>query len=147
MSQQNVNLVRRWILELGSPAGVRSVAGGGTPLEAYWHHDAVIVNFEEGPLTKPYQGFGGVRQWVSESFAEVDDARLELEEILESGPAHVVFPVRFHGKMRLSGIPLDFVLAVLFRFRDGKIVYCQGFTESAKALDAVGLREHGNSHG
>src|SRR5215210_4355058 len=141
MSQENVAFVRRWVSELAVSGSLHRVAEGGTDLSPYFQPDVVIVNFSGGPLTKPYQGHAGVREWVSESFAEVADARIELDEILDSGQSHVVCTVRFHGTMRLSGIPVNAGLAVLYRFRDGKIVFVQGFADSGRALEAVGLSE------
>jgi len=141
MSQENVDLVRRWLSEFADPASLQNVAAGGTDLAPYFQPDLEIVNFSEGPLTKPYRGHAGMRQWVSESFAEIDDAWVELDEVLASGQSHVVITVRFHGTMGFSGIPVDAPLAVLYRFRDGKIDYVQGFTDSAEALEAAGLSE------
>jgi ketosteroid isomerase-like protein len=67
-----------------------------------------------------------------------DDLRVEVEDIFDLGERVLVF-VRFRGRARSSGIPLDYPLAHVWTFRGDKVAAQQVYYRRAEALEAVGL--------
>jgi ketosteroid isomerase-like protein len=40
-----------------------------------------------------------------------------------------------------SGVEAELRYAYLWRFREGKVIYCKGFRDPREALEAVGMSE------
>jgi ketosteroid isomerase-like protein len=53
----------------------------------------------------------------------------------------VLASLTFRGRGKQSGVETNWSLWQLWTLRDGKAVRGQGFTNSAEALEAAGLRE------
>jgi ketosteroid isomerase-like protein len=133
MSQENVEVVRRWW------AGFND---NGLPPFDLCDDQIEIRNPDEFPNTGPYHGHEGVRQWASEAWEIVDEARTEPEEILEVGDrTTLVVVLRTTGHMPHTGIPANVQWAAVFTMRDGKLAHAQGYLSKAEALEAVGLSE------
>jgi uncharacterized protein len=75
-----------------------------------------------------------VRTWLS----EWDDWRCEAEEYIVAG-SQVVVLTRYRGRGRGSGVPVDTMGAHVWRFRDGKVVRLEMFSDRANALAVAGL--------
>ena len=133
MSQENVEIVRRWW------AGFNK---DGLPPFDLCDERIEIRNPEEFPITGPYHGHDGVRQWASDAWEVIDEIRVEPEEILEVGEGDTVVAVlRTSGHMRHTGLPAKVQRAAVVTMRSGKLAHAQGYLTKAEALEAVGLRE------
>jgi uncharacterized protein len=128
MSHENVEIVRA-----GYDAFNRGdVEAGLTPLDPAieWWPAA------DEPSTEPYRGHDGYRTLVGEIREYVPDIRAEIEEITAIGD-YVVICLRFWGRGRDSGIPVEIRETNVARFRDGKIVEVREYREKAEALEAI----------
>ena len=133
MSQGNVETLRSFYEGLNT--------SGEAPAELC-HPDVEIHMFEGSPISGPYHGRDGVRQWREDSFDVLEDGRLLLEEVITGDdPDVMVITNRFVGRARYTGLIADFPLTVVVRFRDGLIVRFEGYRERAEALTAVGFGE------
>lgn len=113
----------------------------GEPALDLIHPDVEIHMFRGSPITGPYHGHEGVRAWRSDTFDVIDDWRLELDEVITGDDPDVMVAMqRFVGRMQHTGLPANFPLAVVVRFRDGLIVRFEGYRERDEALEAAGLR-------
>jgi ketosteroid isomerase-like protein len=131
MAGENVETLRRYhelLNETGEP-----------PVELL-HPEVEIHMFQGSPITGPYRGHAGVRQWRSDTFDVIEGWRLELDEVITGADPDVIVAVqRFVGRMKHTNLPANFPLAVLVRFRDGLIVRFEGYRERSEALEAAGL--------
>ena len=87
-----------------------------------------------------YRGPEGFRRFLSWIFDEFDDARVEIDELIEAEDG-VLASVTNRGRGKQSGAETSWHVWQLWTVRDGKVVHGQGFTSEAEALEAVGLRE------
>jgi ketosteroid isomerase-like protein len=92
------------------------------------------------PMTHPYRGHDGYRTLVAEIREYVPDLQLEAEEVFAVGD-RVVGCLRFWGRGRDSGAPVEIRETHVSLFRDGKIIEVREYREKAEALEAVGLSE------
>ena len=101
-----------------------------------------IRNPEEFPVTGPYFGHEGVRQWAFDAWEIIDEAGVEPGEILEVGERDAVAAVlQTSGRMRHTGLAATIQWAAVMTMRDGKLAHAQGYLTKAEALAAVGLSE------
>jgi ketosteroid isomerase-like protein len=132
-SAENVETLRRHhelLNETGQP-----------PLELF-HPDVEIHMFRGSPISGPYRGHEGLRQWRRDTFDVLDAWRLELDEVITGDdPDVMVACERFVGRMKHTDLAANFPLAVIVRFHDGLIVRFEGYRERSEALEAAGLRE------
>ena len=133
MSAKNVETLRRnhdLLNETGEP-----------PLELF-HPEVEIHMFRGSPISGPYRGHDGLRQWCGDTFDVIDAWRLELDEVITGDDPDVMVALqRFVGRMKHTDLPANFPLAVVVRFRDGLIVLFEGYRERSEALEAAGLPE------
>ena len=133
MSQENVATLRSFYDGLNTT--------GEAPAELV-HPDLEIHMFEGSPIVGPYRGLDGLRRWREDSFDVLEDGRLLLDEVITGDdPDVMVVTNRFVGRARYTGISADFPLTVVVRFRDGLIVWFEGYRERAEALTVAGLEE------
>ncbi len=87
---------------------------------------------------KAYRGHDGAREMFVELDQDWEHVRIEIDELRDAGE-EVVALCHLRSRGRVSGVDLDMPLAVLWRFRRGKILYLKSFSEPADALRAAGL--------
>ena len=82
------------------------------------------------PITRPYRGHDGYRRLVAEAREVVPDIQTEIEELFVVED-RVVVCVRFWGRGRDSGAPVEIRETHVARLRDGKIVELREYREKA----------------
>lgn len=131
MAQDNVATLRRYHEILNET---------GTIAVEFLDPDVEVRMFEGSPIPGPYRGHDGVRRWQADTFDVIDEWRLELDEVLTGDDLGVMVAVnRFVGRMKHTNLPANFPLAVVVRFRDGKIASLEGYRDRTEALEAAGL--------
>ena len=96
--------------------------------------------FRGSPIPGPYHGYEGVRRWRDDTFDVIEEWRMEVDEVIETHDPDVMVAIhRFVGRMKHTNLPANFPLAVVVRFRNGKIASFEGFRDRAEALRAAGL--------
>jgi ketosteroid isomerase-like protein len=132
-SAQLPGLVEHWFdAVVGNPETLRALADGSLELPEDWFDpEFSLDNLEEIP--GHFEGSEGVRRWARESFAVMDDAFLELQEIVETGPDVVVITSLLRGRMKETGIEMAFPLHAVYRYRNGRILHTQGFSDLERA--------------
>jgi ketosteroid isomerase-like protein len=87
-----------------------------------------------------YHGRDGVARGVQELLDVFEDVRADPEEFFVAGSQVVVF-VRLSGRARGSGVPVEFPLAHVFRFRGALVDQWHAYADRREALEAVGLAQ------
>ena len=132
-SAENVETLRRYhdlLNEAGEP-----------PLELA-DPGIEIHMFRGSPISGPYRGHDGLRQWRRDTFDVIDAWRLELDEVITGDDPDVMVALqRFVGRMKHTDLAANFPLAVIVRFHDGLIVRFEGYRERSEALEAAGLSD------
>ena len=129
MSEENVEVVRRWI-ELFN---ARDDVDGFLSL----HDPEVVLQTPGGPRLR---GHDQVRDWFEKGYENVR-SRILPERFVE-GADIVVGLGRTEARWIESGeVAREFESAGAYWFRDGKIIKWQPFETHADALEAAGLRE------
>ena len=132
MSQQNVEIVRRWI-ELFNRRDIRGLV---SLTEAGFEMKSLLVAIESDVR--------GYAEFPHAYFEQVDDAYEHFQSIpsdfIDAGAAVLVTTdVQWRG--RRSGAYGQTPLLAAFWLRDGKVYREETFTDRAEALEAVGLSE------
>jgi ketosteroid isomerase-like protein len=132
MSQENVEIVRRWI-ELFNQ---RDIGGLVSLTEPGFEMKSLLVAFESDER--------GYAEFPHAYFEQIDDAYEQFqslpEDFIDAGAAVlVVTDVEWRG--RRSGAHGRTPLVAAFWLRDGKVYREETFTDRAEALEAVGLSE------
>jgi ketosteroid isomerase-like protein len=131
MSQENVELVRRW---------GEALSRGELPLELS-HTELRLDNIAEFPNRGPYHGHEGLRRWWEDVAEAFDELRFEIERLIDVDDQRVLSVQRTVGRFRHTGIPVDNRWASLYWIRGGKIARAVGYPSERRALRAAGLSE------
>jgi ketosteroid isomerase-like protein len=129
MSQENVEVVRRWLWAFENDADAFRDA---------LHPEIEWCPFEESH-TPSYGVEGAMRirkQWLD----TWDEHRVDLEDVTEEGE-NVVVSLHVTARGQASGVEVDVRLHGHFKVREGKVVYLFEHVERAAALEAAGLAE------
>jgi ketosteroid isomerase-like protein len=129
MSQENVELVK-----LGFDAFQRRDVD---VMREGCHPDVVIVQPPEVPDAKSYEGHAGIAEAFEDWPSQWEDFRMDLVELVDLNDSQVLAVVRQRGRGAHSGIEMDFTLAYLQTFRDGKLARMEMFMTREQALAAV----------
>jgi ketosteroid isomerase-like protein len=132
MSQENVEVVRRWI-ELFNR---RDIEGLVALTEPGFEMKSLLVSMESDAR--------GYAEFPHAYFEQIDDAYEQFQSIpgdfIDAGAAVLVATdVQWRG--RRSGAYGQTPLLAAFWLRDGKVYREETFTDRAEALEAVGLSE------
>jgi ketosteroid isomerase-like protein len=124
----NAQVVRRWFSRFAEgEAGVELC------------DPAVRIDNVAGfPITGPYYGHDGVRQWWDDLQDAIDELHIELEELRAVDGERVATSQRLVGRYRHTGIRLDVSWASIVSVSDGKIVRAVGYGSLGQALKAAG---------
>jgi ketosteroid isomerase-like protein len=129
VSEQNVETLRRLVDAINADEIPTDVM---TP-------DCEVRNATTAVTDATYIGYEGALKWRQDLFDVVEDARLEIDEVLAEGPDYVVTATRLTGRGSSSGAPVELRWASVFWFRDGKIALTVGYNRRREALAAVGV--------
>src|SRR5436190_682712 len=125
MSQENVEIVR---------SIYRAVERGDYSSSEWADPDIEFVAPHE---ERPMRGVEAMQRSWREFLGAWKDFRAEPEEIIDAGEQVLVLE-----KVGGSGAPAEGLRsASLFTFREGRVVRLAQYTNRAKGLEAVGLRE------
>jgi uncharacterized protein len=91
-------------------------------------------------LAGTYHGHDGVRTLLARFTEIFDEARYEIDELLDGGDS-VVALGRFRVRGAQSGATGTQPIAVVVKVRDGKLVAYRAYFDREQALEAAGLRE------
>lgn len=132
MSQQNVDLVER-LLDAFNRRDVKAFTELTTP-DFEWVTSMMAV---EGEVFLGREGietyFARMRDSWEEFLAVADELRDLGDQVLWRG--------RVKARGRVSGVPVDAPLDVLYDFREGSISRMHSFLDRDEALRAAGLSE------
>ena len=131
MSEQNVELHRR----ANEAFNTRDVDA----YLAYCDPKIELHSAVTGPGPAVYHGHAGVRRWhreIAEAFG--GEIRVEPEAFFDCGEHTVSFHV-LHGRGQQSGADVATPAAHLCRWRDGRIVYFQGYLQREDAFRDLGI--------
>jgi ketosteroid isomerase-like protein len=93
--------------------------------------------YPEGELV--FRGREGAAQQLAMLLDAWAEFRFGPERFIGAGDQVVVF-VRFVGKGRASGVPIELPVAHVWTIRDGRLKSCRAYRDRSDALEAVGLR-------
>jgi ketosteroid isomerase-like protein len=130
MSQSDVESVRRFIDHLNRG-------------EFVWAEVDPELVWVVGPLlflAGTYFGHGGVRALLRQINEIFDQARYEVEDLIDAGES-VVALGRFRWRAAQSGATGARPIAMVLMLRDGKLVTCRCYARREDALEAAGLWE------
>jgi ketosteroid isomerase-like protein len=96
-----------------------------------------IGGMEEGTTTV---GRGAVAQALSVDSEIWAERRLELRRAIDAGD-QVVALVHEYRRGKGSGVTVEADIALVYGFRDGKVVRIEPYMNQAEALEAAGLSE------
>jgi ketosteroid isomerase-like protein len=120
-------------------------------VEAFNRHDAEAMqalctpDVEVLPLRAAlegtaYRGPNAAARFMADSDESWENARLDIEEVREVGES-LLARGRLRGRGRTSGADVDATLAVVIRIQARKVASMRTYTNSAEALEALGLPE------
>jgi ketosteroid isomerase-like protein len=106
-------------------------------LRSFWHEDAVYVNPPYAMEAGTREGRDAVVIWNGLHTLFDFDA-VEVHEITE-GPAGVLAVVRYKGRGRASGAPVDVPMAHVIEIRDGRVARLAWYGTRDEAAEVAGL--------
>jgi ketosteroid isomerase-like protein len=101
------------------------------------HPDVVIVQPPEVPDAKSYEGHAGIAEAFEDWPSQWEDFHMDLLEVVDVNDTQVVAIARQRGRGAHSGIEMDFNVAYLNTFRDGKLARMEMFMSREQALAAA----------
>ena len=120
MSQENVEIVRRWWASLES---------GELPFDLT-DENVQIDNIEQPVVEGAYHGHDGLRRWWQDFAEAFDDIHFEVLDYTALDAQRVLTENRSQGHFRETGLPIDLRWASMFSVRDGKVVHAAGYLSS-----------------
>jgi uncharacterized protein len=132
MSEESVEVVQRAIEAYGR-GGVEAVLRYYDP-EVEWTSTGGYI--ERGT----YRGHDGLRRYFGTMEEEFKDLRIEPVELIDAGE-QVLGSVRFTGRGKASGAPVEMTLISVGSLRDGLIYRVRNYPDMAEAREAAGLSE------
>src|SRR6476661_3201304 len=143
MSQENVEIVRAVTEAAKAPETVERVARGDfdfTFLDPEIEWDATGARDVVPDLADAYFGHEGVRTYWRRWYAAWRDVEFDVQDVLDAGDEVVVLICNQRQWGRYTGIVTELPpYALVYTFRDGKVVRHRLFPDQAEALKAVGL--------
>jgi ketosteroid isomerase-like protein len=143
MSQENVEIVRAATAVAQKPEGLAALASGDfdfAALDPEIEWDASRLADLIPDLAEVYWGHEGVRTYWRRRLDAWRDLEFEVQDVLNAGDEVVVLICNQRQWGRHTGIATEVPpFAMVYTFRDGKVVRWRAFPEQEQALKAVGL--------
>jgi len=135
MSQENVEMVRR-VIDVMDGEGMEAAL----PVFLQAAHPEVELREDpDWPGSASYRGVEQVRQMLLDRMDTLDFDQ-QTEDLI-SVDDKVVALVRWVGRGKTSGAEGEISMAMVWTVRDQAITRLEFFLDSARALEAAGLRE------
>jgi ketosteroid isomerase-like protein len=140
VSQQNVELARRWyaaLPDLSDPdySGFLEKSFRDNAEESF--ELRLPSDYPEGePVFKGREGIERLASWMREAWEEW---RFEPARFIDAGDQVVVF-VTIMARSK-SGVPVELPSAHVVTMRDGRVASVRAYRDGADALKAVGLED------
>jgi uncharacterized protein len=132
MSQESVEIVRR-SFDAFERDGLNGLLAYLDP-EIEWTTTGTFIESDT------YRGHDGVRRYLGAMLDEFEDARAEPTELIDAGE-QVVVSIRYSGRGKQSGAPVELTMTQVCSVRDGVAVRIRNYPTRAEALKAAGLSE------
>ena len=88
-----------------------------------------------------YRGKAGIERLFREFFSGWAELHMDVERLVDLADDRVLGLATFRGKGKGSGLPVEFKIAHLIQFRDGRMVRNDAFPSWADGLRAAGLAD------
>lgn len=128
MSQENVDIARN--------ALERFLREGELGLDLLDEH--AVIRDHDIPDPRDYRGPAGFVKWLQDWGEAWEEWTVEPVEYLDAGDK-VVIVWRMKAKGRGSGLEIDRQDALVYEFREGKVVSIDYFNSREQGLEAAGL--------
>jgi ketosteroid isomerase-like protein len=126
-----------------NPAGGPLVDRNTGEADLVSHFDPEIT-YEDTVLPdhagETYRGVDGVIRATERWVEPFDEMTIELERIAGTGD-RLVSIHRWQARARRTGIAFDEPLAIVWTFREGKVIHFRSFRDPGEALEAAGLSD------
>ena len=129
MSQENAELVRRWLWAFENDTNA---------FRELLHPEIEWFPFEENQAR--IYGVEGAVQNRNEWLDTWDEHCFALEELIEEGNS-VVALIHITARGRTSGVEVDVRFYAQIKVRDSKVIYIFDHPDKAAALQAAGIQE------
>ena len=106
----------------------------------YYHPEVEWTSTEDYIERATYRGHEGLRRYFGTMEEQFNDLRIDPVELIDAGE-QVVGSVRFTGRGKASGAPVELTLISVGSLRDGLIFRIRNYPDMASALEAAGLSE------
>jgi ketosteroid isomerase-like protein len=126
-TDSSVEVVRRWFDSLAR----------GEPAPELCHPEIEIRNWDDAPITGPYFGHDGVRQWWADVADAIDAPHFELLELTPIDETRCLAIHHLRGRFRTTGIEVDGAWGSITTVRDGKVLKAQGYASPGRAKKAA----------
>jgi ketosteroid isomerase-like protein len=128
VSAENVELICR-----GYEAYDRE---GEEAIFEFLDREVEIIPIVEAPGSRSYRGHDGFRQYLADTHEVWARFGWEATELIDRGDC-VVARTRFFGEGRVSGVPVEVVVFIVWNVRGGKAVSVRGYLDRGAALAAA----------
>jgi ketosteroid isomerase-like protein len=129
MSQENVEIVRRWL---------RAFENDGDAFRTLTHPEMEWAPIEENHTVS--HGLDGAMRLRNGWLDAWAGHRLDVEKVVDTGE-NVVASLHITARGKGSGVEVDLRIHGHFKVRDGKVSYLFEHEDHAEALKAVGIAE------
>ena len=126
-----------------NPAGGPLIDRNSGEADLVSHFDPEVT-FEDMALPdhagETYRGVDGVIRATERWVEPFEEMTIDLERIVGSGDSLVSIH-RWRARARHTGIAFDEPLAIVWTFREGKVIHFRSFRDPDEALEAAGLSD------
>ncbi|MGI9020496.1 MAG: nuclear transport factor 2 family protein [Solirubrobacterales bacterium] len=136
MSEENVEVVRRIFKAFSRGDLEGGIVLADTPPEFEFVPSGALIP----DLASVQRGPEAFRRVVETFFAEFDDPRIELHELIDAGD-QIFTSFTLRGRGKHSAVEASWNPLSVWTVRDGRLVRWLGFTDRDEALEAAGLSE------
>ncbi len=133
MSRENVLAARRGYAAIDE--AIRT--GDFSSVVELWHPEVVLRPSGLLPEQGERHGHEGIIRFVQAQAEAFEELQVEPEEFIDGGDK-VVVPIRFGGRARHSGLPVEFRVVHVLSISDGRLARLDMFQTLAEALEAAG---------
>ena len=133
MSQENVQTLRK--------AADAFRSRDAEALEALMDPDEYEFRSVLGAGGKVYRGTESIQEYFADIDDAFDDWRTEDEHYFDAGGDQAVIVYRAVGFGRESGVPIAQPVAIVWTFRNGRLLLGETYLDPHEAFEAAGLKE------